>query len=156
MPSLARAIVNVEPGTNPWKDLSGMAFNLAVQPGSVTAGGELTIQNVTPGGGLLPAGTIVRVEGSGFRPDTTMEVPGVALSHIGYIGPAEIDVTLAGPAELTGKLVRATNPNGSSTDYVSSLRAIPSGPATLRILPLFPLRAYSSIAAGGVPRRAEP
>jgi uncharacterized protein (TIGR03437 family) len=147
----ATAAITIDPSARPWKDPNGAVFALAVQPGSVTAGGSFTIQNVTPGGGLQPAGSVIRVEGSGFRPDTAIEMPGVALAATVYVSPTEIDMTLGGSAEVTGKLIRATNPNGAIADYVSSLRGIPSEPSAARVQPLFPLRTYSSIVDGPLP-----
>ena len=88
--------VTLDPGATRWMAPNNAVYNLAVQPGSVTAGGNLAIQNVTPGGGLLPPGTVVRVEGFGFRPDTAIDVPGVAIAATNYAGPAEIDFTLGG------------------------------------------------------------
>lgn len=92
--------VTLDPGTTRWMAPNNAVYNLAVQPGSVTASGSLAIQDVTPGGGLLPAGTVVRVTGFGFRPDTVIDVRGVAIAATNYAGPAEIDLPWEVPPNL--------------------------------------------------------
>lgn len=69
----------------------------------------------------MPAGTVVRINGTGFSKDTSVEVNQVSISSTQYIGPQEIDVTLSAPTELTGKKFILPNPNGSTLEHFSYL-----------------------------------
>ena len=51
-------------------------------------GGTLSIDSVTPGGGLLPAGTTVRIEGRGFTPSAVVEIEGVVVRSTRFVGTA--------------------------------------------------------------------
>ena len=106
---------------SPWFDSNGTPFDVSVIPGSVTVGGSLSIQSVVPGGGSLPAGTSVRINGTGFSPDTSVDVDGVSVAAMTFSGPQAIDLTLSGPTEFTGKRIVARNPDDSRVEFFSSL-----------------------------------
>lgn len=91
-----------------------------VNPGTFTVGGSLSIQTVTPGGGLLPAGTIVAINGAGFDATTTVTIDGVSVSTQ-LVSAQQIDLTLKGATEMTGKHVHLSNVAGASVDYFVSL-----------------------------------
>ena len=50
-----------------WADPSGNTYSVSVTPGTITVGGSLSVQSVTPGGGLLPAGSVVTIIGDRFH-----------------------------------------------------------------------------------------
>jgi uncharacterized protein (TIGR03437 family) len=151
---------NAKPGTvvsiaadasqSTWQDPKGNTYSVVVTPGSVTVAGSLSIQSVTPGGGNVPAGGTVEIKGGGFTPQTTVTIDGVGTASTSFVGPQEIDVTLAGPTEMTGKRVVLQNPDASSVAYFASLGGLaPStwlvpGPAYSlfpNAQPTFPLEA---------------
>src|ERR1035438_2723586 len=55
-----------------WTDAQNNAYSVTVVPGSVTVGGSLSVQDLSPGGGVLPAGTLVRIHGTGFSAATAV------------------------------------------------------------------------------------
>ena len=65
-------------------------------------GGSLSIQDVVPGGGLVPAGTLVRIDGTGFTPATTLQIDGVSVSSTQFVNSREFNFTLGVPTDLTG------------------------------------------------------
>jgi len=136
-------VVSVGLGASPWKDAQGKVFPLSVAHGTVRVGAELTVGRVTPGGGVLPAGTVVRIGGTGFRPESVVEVPGVVVSRTAFVSPEEVTFTLGGAVELTGKTVRLRNPNGATAEFVAAQFVGATGS-----VPLFPLRTYSSLQSG--------
>jgi uncharacterized protein (TIGR03437 family) len=117
--------ITADASQSSWLDGSGNQYAVTVLSGSVTIGGSLSIQNLSPGGGLLPAGTVVKVNGMGFTQSTTVEMYGVSVATTQFVSAQEIDVMLAGAAELTAKRVVLTNPDGSQVQYFS---AMPSHP----------------------------
>jgi uncharacterized protein (TIGR03437 family) len=122
-----------------WLDPNGNPYDVSVIPGTVTVGGSLSVQSITPGGGNLPAGTVVRLNGTGFTPSTVVLADAVSVGAPSFISPQEIDLTLNAPADLTGKRFVVQNPDGAAVEYYSFLAPSPSG------YDIFPLIASSRI-----------
>jgi uncharacterized protein (TIGR03437 family) len=117
---------NAPPGAQvPWTDPQKNAYSVTVVPGSVTVGGSLSVRNLVPGGGLLPAGTLVRVNGTGFSAATTANVDGVSVSKVQFAGAEEIDLTLGGAVDLTGKRLVLRNSDGAEFEYFSAISSVP-------------------------------
>jgi hypothetical protein len=120
-------------------DPNGNRYDVSVIPGTVTVGGSLSVQSITPGGGNLPAGTVIRVNGTGFTPSTAVLADAVSVGAPSFISPQEIDLTLNAPAELTGKRFLVQNSDGPTVEYYSFLRPSGSG------YDIFPLIASTRI-----------
>ena len=90
--------------------------SLTVLPGSVTVNGSLSVQKIPAGMGIVPAGTVVPVLGSGFTPSTTVSFDAVAIASSKFVSANEIDLTLGGAAELLGKIARVRD-SGTEFDY---------------------------------------
>ena len=117
--------ITIDPSQSPWTDQNGNAYTVTATPGSVTVGGSLSVQNLSPGGGLEAAGTVVQINGTGFGIPTTVNIAGVSLSNTQFVSPTQIDVTLGGAADLTGKQVTLTNSDGSQAEFISSISSVP-------------------------------
>ena len=124
-----------------FRNFLGLPIPVELKPGSITIGGSVSITNVVPGGGVIPAGTTVRIEGIGFTPKTKVRIKELTLSTVVYVSPSAIDITLPGTTSLDGAQFQVTNPDGSSDTYYSYLRAIPLGqsgnPLFARTVPIF-------------------
>lgn len=136
--------VTADPSASSWTNASKAAYSVSVVAGGLTVGAGESILNVTPGGGVLPAGSVVKVTGSGFLPADTVSIDGVSIATQEYVGSGEIDVTLGAPTEMTGKHVRVGN-----SDYFASLPSVaapmPEGFTGLTgIVPLVPLATMST------------
>jgi hypothetical protein len=105
--------------------LLGPATLKPMQPATVTVGGTISINNVVPGGGLLPAGTVVTIEGIGFQANTHVQLNAIKASAIAVINANEIQFTLAEATNMTGQKIEVVNPDGSQDTYFSYLRGIP-------------------------------
>lgn len=152
LPSVApgtRASVTVDSSGNLWKDDRGNDFSLAVKPGTLTVGGELSVGKLVPGGGLLPEGTVIEVEGSGFQPSTEMELEGVSVSSVRFVSSERMALTLGAPAELTSKRLRIRNPGGEQVEFITSLGFSTKDPPVgiAAVQPVFPTRPV--LAASG-------
>ncbi|MGI8745964.1 MAG: hypothetical protein ACR2NN_25965 [Bryobacteraceae bacterium] len=130
---------------SPWRDIPGNQYTMSFQSPGVAIGDGMSIQSVVPGGGPLPAGTVVQINGQGFRASTALQLEGVSWSNLRLVSPGLLTFILTGPADLTGKLLVLTDSKGSSSRYYSSLTpstvnrdaGVPAG-----IQPIFPRIAY--------------
>jgi uncharacterized protein (TIGR03437 family) len=151
--------VSLDPGRSFWADLLGNGYTAIIKPGTVMIGGSLSVSNVAPGGGIVPAGFVVKVLGTGFTPATRVAVNEVSLASVKYISPTELDVTPAQAAQMDGKRVRVENPDGSRVTYFSYLRAtaigVSSHPVLAKTTPIFPVKSLSlgflTVTAGNSP-----
>ena len=84
----------------------------------------MSILGAYPGGGLLPAGSVVEIDGTGFSAATTVSIDGVVFTASYAPQYHAMSVTLGAPADLTGKRIVAMNPDGSEADYYSVLNSI--------------------------------
>jgi hypothetical protein len=139
-----------------WLNSPTGPMSLVVKPGKVTIGGSLSIRGVYPGGGTYPAGTVIRIPGTGFQPNSRLQ------THVKYssvsITPNEIDLTLQQQTTMDSQAFTVNNPDGSSATYFSYLRGVPvrlsSNPLLLTGEYAFPLAAHAIAtipATGEVP-----
>jgi uncharacterized protein (TIGR03437 family) len=140
----------VDPTGVGWTDPDGNPYAVRVNPGKFTVGGSLSVTSVTPGGGLLPQGAVIAIGGTGFQPATSISIDGVVISSVQYISPQQMNLTLGGPAELTGKRVHVANATDAPVDYFSALPSAssspPSGFSTIAgVHPILPLATYTNI-----------
>ena len=78
--------------TEPWLASNTGPLVLLVKPGGVKVAPGINIRNVYPGGGTYPAGTVIRISGSGFNLFTKLQT---AVKHSSLsISPDEIRFTL--------------------------------------------------------------
>jgi uncharacterized protein (TIGR03437 family) len=131
-------------------------LSVTVASGSVTVQGTLSVGRIPAGMGVVPAGTLVPITGTGFTPATTVTIDGVAISQTNYLSPTEMEVTLGGAAELTGKRARVTD-SGVEFDYfcfqpndpVNFPETTGYGPQFANLQPLFPIVASTTSFTGG-------
>jgi uncharacterized protein (TIGR03437 family) len=122
--------ITLDAGQVRWTDAGNNVFAVTAAPGSVTVGGSLSVKNLSPGGGLLAAGALVRLTGTGFTAGTTASIDGVSISRVQFASAGELDLTLGGAADLTGKRVVVRNPDGTQAEYFSSSPSAPDQPPT--------------------------
>jgi hypothetical protein len=122
-----------------WRDVQGNRYLASAEPVRFRVGGNLSIDAVTPGGGLLPEGTRVRIEGRGFGAATTVWIDGVPLASTEFISPNALDIRVAAPVDLTGRRVRVRNSTGESADFYPALRpgmvSMPNGDLVQYVFP---------------------
>jgi len=117
------------------------------KPGVLTVGGSLSIHGVTPGGGIWPAGTLIRLKGSGFQAGTKI-VTKMKTSRFAVVSPSEIQFTLTDITTLDSQPITATNPDGSVVTFYSYLRGVPVYAPVRGLLqntePIFPAQIHAS------------
>jgi hypothetical protein len=142
----ATSYIIVDPTESPGQDQRGNTYTVSVNLGTFTVGGTLSIQSVTPGGGLLPSATVVTVNGTGFDATTTVAIDGVNLGAMQWISAQQLNVTLAGATEMTAKHVHVANPAGASVEYFAAIPAPVGGSSSaLLLLPQLPSPQYAAV-----------
>jgi hypothetical protein len=132
-----------------WKDLSGNTYSVSVLPATFHVGGSISVQSVSPAGGLLPRGSVVQINGTGFDSSTAVEIGGVSIASTQLVSSQQINVTLAGDTEMTGKRVRLRNSAGEQVDHFPALpgapgNVLPGGGTWNGLQLLAPMAAYQS------------
>src|ERR1700682_3219021 len=84
--------VSLDASASPWNDSQGNPYTVQTTPANFTVGGTLSVASVIPGGGLLPAGTVLQVSGTGFTATTAVSVDGVSISSMVVISPEKINL----------------------------------------------------------------
>jgi hypothetical protein len=132
--------------------LLGPATLKPMTPATVTAGGTISITNIVPGGSVLPAGSVVSIQGVGFQNKTQVQLNAIKASSIAFISPEEIQFTLAEETNMTGQKIQVVNPDGSQDTYFCYLRGIPllqSGqPLLQNTVPIFSPVTHSKAVFG--------
>ena len=106
---------------SPWRDLTGGQYKMSFQSPGIKVADGMSIRSVVPGGGPLPSGTPVQIQGQGFSASTKLQLDGVAWSNLQFVNSRQLNFTLGAPADLTGKLLILTDTNGSQTRCYSYL-----------------------------------
>ena len=96
-----------------------------VSPGTVRVEGTTSIADVIPGEGVWPAGTVVRVLGTGFDARTSLNVHGAAIAGHRVVSPTEMQFLLARPTDVRGLRITASGATNSVT-YYAYMRGITS------------------------------
>src|SRR6202171_4970416 len=112
------------------------------------AKGAVSITDVLPGGGFLPAGSLVAVVGIGFQPGAQVLVDSVSLASTSWVDSSRIEVVTAVETQLDGRMVSVTNPDLTGATYFSYLRATDLGKSARPLLAateaIFPVQTQSS------------
>ena len=147
-----QAQFSLDPSSTWMLGLLGPATLKPMTPAVVTVGGTISITNVVPGGGVLPAGAIVNIQGIGFQPNTQIQLSAIKASSIAVVSPNEIQVTLAEATNMTGQKIQVVNPDGSQDTYFSYLRGIPlvrsARPRLQSTVPIFSSVTHSKAVFG--------
>jgi len=121
--------------------------NLVDGVGSM-ATGAVSITDVLPGGGFLPAGSLVAVVGIGFQPGAQVLIDGVSLASTSWVDSSRIEAVTAIETQLDGRMVSVTNPDLTGATYFSYLRATDLGKSARPLLAateaIFPVQPRSS------------
>ena len=143
---------NLDPSSTWMLGLLGPATLKPMTPATVTVGGTISITNVVPGGGVLPAGSIVSIQGMGFQQNTQIQLNAIKAGSVAVISPNEIQFTLAEATNMTGQKIQVVNPDGSQDTYYSYMRGISllqsARPLLQNTIPIFSSVTHSKAVFG--------
>ncbi len=159
VPVLATATVGatfslpMRPGTTGWLDIQGVQYYPSITSGTFTVGGSLSVSNVAIVGGMLPSGSPVEIDGTGFTNATTVQIDGVAISSTEFVSPQKLIVTLSSTADLTFRRVVLQNALGAPVTIFPVLHGSyiqhPSTGDLATIQPIFPLQLFPAANTPG-------
>ncbi len=132
----------LDPSLSEWVNPTGQDYPVLLTNGILTVGGTLSVANIVPGGGVVPAGTKITILGMGFQPDAVVQVNEAILATQTYVNANEIDVTLSADANMTSRRIRVINKSTNErATYYSYQRTIAMGkskhPLVASTVPLF-------------------
>ena len=111
------APLTLDMGSSFFTDPQGHAYPQELKSGKLTVNGTLSISDVRPGGGLVQAGATVSIIGTGFKPDTRLDINEVKLKSTRVVSPTQIDAVLDRAAVLDSKRIRVRTSEGQATYY---------------------------------------
>ena len=118
----------LDPALSQWLQPNAQPYPVLLTNGILTVGGTLSITNVVPGGGIVPAGTKIAILGMGFRPDSKVQVNEGINPTQTFVSANEIDVTLGADINMTGRRIRVDNPSTNErAEYFSYQRTTAMG-----------------------------
>jgi hypothetical protein len=128
-----------------FRNAKGKLHAAEVKDGSLTIASVLAIHDVQPGSATLQAGAVVKVLGSGFRPDTKIQFGEADIASTHFVSASRIDVVLGSRARMHGMRIRAENDDGPRIEYFSYQRAHRAGASVAdpyrHVVPVFPNRS---------------
>ena len=124
VPRGTRTRFTLDPSST-WDFGSAGPTTAVVSPGTVRVEGTTSIADVIPGEGVWPAGTVVRVLGTGFDARTSLKVHDTVMAAHRVVSPTEMQFVLAQPTEIRGLRIVASGATNSVT-YSAYLRGITS------------------------------
>jgi hypothetical protein len=157
--------LTLEGGGLEFRDPSGAVYPYEIDNGQLTVADDVvTIGNVSPGSAVVPAGGVVHVTGTNFRPDTRIRLGEATIVEQRFISSQRIDVVVGQATRMHGMRVRARNDkdgNGgerSESEYFSYERTAPIGassdPMLSKTVPLFAPATWTTATVDLQQRRA--
>jgi len=124
-----------------WLNPKGKQYSFELKSGAMTVGGTLSITDVVPGAGVVPAGTVISIEGVGFQPDSKVDFGEAHVATMKYVNPKLIELTLRDATEIRGQRIRIDNRNNERAAYFPYQRTNRVGKSTHSLIaesyPLF-------------------
>ena len=103
-------------------DPLGGLYTVLTKSGHLITQSGLSIDDINPGGAVVPAGGVVTITGNSFVKGTEIKFKEAKLSQVRYISPTRIDVVVARETRMHGMGIKAANPDGSRATYFSYQR----------------------------------
>jgi hypothetical protein len=138
--------VRISPESNFWNKYGKLWEITSNEPGSVTVEGALSIDDVIPGGGIIPPGQEIRVLGRGFKPWSKVEVYEAPPLRVTYVSPNELTAVADEPYQLDQHQLRVINPDQTAKAYYPYVRGVRRSTSTYDLLaatdPIFHNQTY--------------
>jgi hypothetical protein len=114
-----------------WLDPASNPYPVELKSGVLTVGGTLSISDVAPGAGIVPAGTPIVINGVGFPADAIVRVDHAVVSSFQFVSPTQIRITLNSATDMESRRIRIKNPSTNETvTYYSYQRTTAVGVST--------------------------
>src|SRR5690242_4245274 len=138
----------LDPSISQWVNPQGGNYPVLLKNGILTVGGTLSISNIVPGGGVVPAGVKIAIRGVGFQSNSKVQVNEAVIAKKTFVNANEIDVTLTTAVNMTSRRIRVINPSTNErATYFSYQRTTPVGKSTHPLIaatvPLFATKTWT-------------
>jgi hypothetical protein len=137
----------LDPGESVWLDPNGNPYPTELKSGSMTVGGTLSVSDVVPGGGTVPAGSVISIKGVGFQPNSKVDFGEGRVISQQFINSTLIKVTLRDAIQVRGQRIRVENSGNERATYFPFQRTTKMGSSTHALIaesyPLFPKTALT-------------
>ena len=102
-----------------WLDPASRPYPVELKSGVLTIGGSISVSDVVPGAGVVPAGTPITISGIGFPADAVVQIEHATVSSFQFVSPTQIRITLSTATDLESKRIRVKKPatNETATYY---------------------------------------
>jgi len=134
--------LNLDPNATQWFDPTAAQYPIELKSGTMTVGGSLSISDVIPGGGLVPAGKTIVIKGTGFDSKTTVQINEGTVATTQFVSSNQINISLTTAFNPSGKRVRVINKGHELATYFPSSRTTLFGKSTHNLVaesyPIFP------------------
>jgi len=139
----------LDPSISQWVNPKGENYPVLLKNGILTVGGTLSISNVVPGGGVIPAGTKIAILGVGFQSNSKIQVNEAVIAKKTFLSTNEIDITLTKAVNMTSRRIRVINPSTNErATYFSYQRTTAMGKSTHPLIaatvPLFATKTWTT------------
>jgi hypothetical protein len=138
----------LDPASSLWLGPAGQPYSQRVMNGIFDISGTVSISDVLPTNGLLPAGSTVTVRGIGFQPGAAVEIDDVPVASTTFVSDTEVEATISVSADVNGRKVKVKNPDDSIASYYAFLRTAWLAPTARPLLatvePIFSRQTFSS------------
>lgn len=145
-----QSFVTLNTNTSAFSGLLGVTLASAIKPGTITVGNNPAVYNVLPGGGTVKAGVPFTIVGSGFDKGSKITIEPTVKFQSQFVDSNTLLITPQADYRLDGARVRIFNPDKTSVEYYSYLRATSSGASSDALLaqtvPLFSGRDYNDVS----------
>ncbi len=133
--------LTLDPTNSLWYDPTSKLYTVELKSGVMTVGGTISISDVTPSAGTIPAGTVISVKGVGFDTSSKVKINEGTIATSQFISSKLIQVTLTTAMNIRGRRVRVTNSKNETATYYPYQRSTVVGKSTHTLiassLPLF-------------------
>ena len=155
--SLARCSSSGGPGPGTSLVNAAGPITVTTKPGSITTGGTFSINEVQPGGGTHPGGSVVRILGQGFQSNSGLRTVGFNFASYKVVSTTEIDVILKEQSTLDNTSVQVSA-GGVTQTFFCYLRGHYLQPPTKALLqnvdPAFQRLTHALAQAGPFPAQS--
>jgi len=135
------ANLTLDINTAQWYDPDSNLYPVEVKSGVMTVGGTVSISDVVPGYGTVPAGSPIAIKGMGFNTDSKVDVNNANVASTAFVSSKEIDITLTTAISIEAVRIRVTQKNGERVTFYPYPKTTPVGVSTHALiassLPLF-------------------
>jgi uncharacterized protein (TIGR03437 family) len=142
----ASAALTIDTANSSFSDTIGNSYSISVLPATAQTGGAMSVESISPAGSIVASGGVVQINGTGFDPSTAVAIDGMSIASTQFVSAQQINITLGGSTEMTGKCVRLTNSVGDRLDFFAAMPSASTGGGTNNFIqPLVPLNTYQLV-----------